>query len=326
MAFNPAVYSLTPTQAAEKMDKRLAFEAENNHLALPFFVENLQEIVPAQYPGDTAIVLADSGTGKSTILKSWAAICETQVSKQARRAVTAFISHEDTSEISAEQQIERYGNRMKFESSQMLYIGRSFGMSRDDIADLHMTNTLLILDYAQQVQFADAMPFSGIFLDYIQRIPGDPGRRNDTAEGRRFQIADDVKRICNAAVTYSCPIVAGSQAGIKSLNSAYHTDMPIPGKGDTDEAKEVYQIPNRVYSFWKVTEKYAPGTQVECGKWNFKADVNLWFMWCKKFRYYQPQKGKPRYAPTNCIFPIRIDDSGNFFYDAKYHQSIYFGV
>ena len=79
--FNPAAYSLTASQSAQKLDERRKFEKENAHLALPFFVAGLRDIVPPQYPGETSIILARSHEGKSTALKAWAALCEKEITK-----------------------------------------------------------------------------------------------------------------------------------------------------------------------------------------------------------------------------------------------------
>jgi len=328
MTFNPAAYSLTATQAVEKMEDRQKFEKENSHRALRFFVEGLQEIMPNQYPGEVAMIQAKSFEGKSTVIKAWAAICEQDVTSKAKSALTGLISHEDTAETSAEQQIERYGSKMGYVSSQMLYVGRSFGMLPEDIADLHMSNIARVLLYAQNEQFAEKKHFSALFYDYIQRTPPDPERRTmGRGDQMRFQMRDDVTRLCNAAVTFKCPVVFASQSTLKATYTPYSAEMPIPGPGDTDEAKEIYQIPDRAYGLWKVSQKYpTPGTMIESGAWKFQSAPDLFFLWCEKFRYYQPIKDKPRYAPIGRVFPIKIDSRGNFFYDKEYHKSIYVGA
>jgi hypothetical protein len=242
--------------------------------------------------------------------------------------LTVYVSHEDTAEISAEQQIERYGGKEKFESSQMLYIGRSFGMSADDIADMHMSNIARVFQYAKYEQFAEVKDFSGIFYDYIQRTPYDEERRKmGQSDQMRFQMRDNTLRLCNAAVTFQCPVISGSQAPLKQSYTLYSPEMPIPGPGDTDESKEIYQIPDRVYGIWKVSQKYpSPGTLVEYGNWRFTSRNDLFFIWCEKFRYYQPVQEKPRYAPIGRVFPIFINETGDFHYDKKYHASIMAGA
>jgi len=327
MALNPAAYALTAQETLEKLDARRKFEKENNHLALPFPVEGLSEFIPPQHPGETAVILARSHEGKSTFLKSWMSDAEKHVTSKARRGVAVYVSLEDTAEISAEQQIARRdGNRIEYASSQSVYIGRSFGMSPDDMGELYMSNIARILEYTHREKFAEVMPFTVIGLDYFQNLPGDPERRKMlSGDGRRLQIADDVKRLCNAAVTYTCPIVAASQATLKGGYSAYSAAMPIPGPGDTDESKEIYQVPDRVYGLWHVARKYPPKTKIEDGGWSFESQDNLVFLWIEKFRYYQPNPKKDRFAPIGRVYPLFIGDRGNYYYDKEYHKRIYRG-
>lgn len=336
MPFNPAAYSLTAAETLEKLDARRKFEQENRHLALPFPVEGLTRpgpdgkpvnLIPDQYPGEVSVVLARSHEGKSTFLKFWTDFAEKQVTAKAKRGVTVYVSLEDTAEISAEQQIaRREGSRESYASSQSIYIGRSFGMSPDDIGELYMSNIARVLDYTAREKFAEFMPFTAIGLDYIQNLMPDPERRKMVSlDQKRLQIADDIRRLCSAAVTYACPIIAASQATLKNTYSAYSSAMPIPGAGDTDESKEIYQVPDRVYGLWHVARKYAPGTTIEDGGWNFQVQDNLVFLWVLKTRYYQPRPDKPRFAPIGRVFPLFIGERGNYYYDPQYHKKIYRG-
>jgi hypothetical protein len=102
--------------------------------------------------------------------------------------------------------------------------------------------------------------------------------------------------------------------------------MPIPGPADTDECKEIFQKPDRVYGLWKVSQKYSPGTLVESGNWSFKSSTDLFFIWFEKFRYYQPNADQDHYAPINQVMPIFIDKDGNFSYDQKKRDEMYIGA
>lgn len=322
MAFRPEAYSLRPEQALEKLEKRRAFERANEHLALPFFVKGLESIIPKQYPGETSFILARSFEGKSTVLKAWATVCEQEVTRKNADAITVEISHEDTAEISTEQQLERYESELQYISSQRLYIGRSFGMSQDDIADLHLSNIGRVLTYAQNEQFAVKKNFAGMFYDYLQRTPYDPERRSAASDTQiRLQHRENTIRLCNASTTFSCPVVFGSQAPLKQSYTLYSPEMPIPGSGDTDESKDIFQIPERAYGWWNVNIKYpTPGTWVESGRWKFQSSPSLFFLRCLKFRYYQPVENKPHYAPIGRVYPVFIDAKGAFYYDPEFHQ------
>jgi len=328
MPFNPAAYALRPEQALEKLEKRRAFEKENEHLSVPFFVKGLENIIPKQYPGETSFILARSFEGKSTVLKAWASACEQEVTRKNADALTVEISHEDTAEISTEQQLTRYENEMQYISSQRVYIGRSFGMSQDDIAELHLTNIARIMVFVRDELFATQKRFAGIFYDYIQRTPFDPERRNMADDRQmRLQIRDNTIRLCNAATTFQCPLIFASQAPLKQSYTLYSPEMPIPGSGDTDESKDIFQIPDRAYGWWAVNLKYpTPGQLVESGGWRFQSAPNLFFLRCLKFRYYQPDSKKDHYAPAGRVFPVFADDKGNFYYDPDFHKASWIGA
>jgi len=311
--FNPAAYTLTAAQAVEKWKNRKAYEEANAHLALEFPILGLREYIPPQLPGETSVIAGRSGEGKSTFLKFWHDQNQLNIQHRMRRAVSVYISHEDTSEMSAGQLVERYGSEVSVEDNLSIYIGRSFGMSASDIADLHMTNIAQCLMYAQNKQFAEKMDFSAIFYDYIQTTPPDPFRRQmRTDDSRRLQLADDVRRLTIAATTFACPVVAASQTSLKRLIKPYNDKMFIPGKQDLEEAKEVFQTPDIVYSMWQVAADYPPGTQIETGHWNFKSQSDLFFIWFLKRRYKTPKT-----APgIRRVFPIFINQNGTFFTEA----------
>lgn len=320
MTLDPKKYFLRADQAVDKYEERRAWEAENKHLALPFFVEGLQDDIPPQYPSEMAIVGTASGEGKSLIMKAWHDATQSHVSGLKRRAITPYISHEDTTEMSAGAILKKHGgNRMKVDSNLTAYIGRSFGMKQEDIADLHMTNILQILNYGQNQAYGEAMPYSAIFYDYIQTTPPDPFRRemiNDSQ--RRLQVADDTKRLYNASTTFFCPVIAAAQTSLKDIKRPYNSKMLIPSKHDFEEAKEIFQIPDRVYTGWLASSTYAPNTTVEIDNWKFEVRKDLFFLWVLKIRYHTPETAKG----IRRVYPLLIQSDGTFVYDSEYHKNI----
>lgn len=309
-------------EAGDKYDERRLFEEENKHLAIPFPVEGLQDKIPPQYPTEMTMFGAPSGDGKSLFLKFVHQFIQLHVEKKQRRAVTPFISHEDTTEMTVGKLIEAAGGRETVDDDLTLYIGRSFGMSPDDVADLHMTNVFKCLDYGQSIYGDGKMQYASIIYDYIQTTPPDPFRREMTTQDqRRAQLADDTKRLFIAATTYSCPVWVGAQTGLKVVKSGYSDKMPIPGRMDFEEAKEIYQIPDRVYSGWLVGNTHPVGTLIESGNWRFKVEPNLFFLRVLKVRYHTPET-----CPAiRRIYPLRIQKDGSFLYDAQYHKSLLIG-
>ena len=202
-------------------------------------------------------------------------------------------------------------------------------MSVNDVGDMHMSNIIKTLEYVQSggtpAKFAQPMNFAGIFYDYIQATPPDPERRKMTnSDQRRLQLADDIIRLFHAASQFAAPVVVGAQSSFKSADpSAYSVDMPIPGPHSVEEAKEIWQVPDRAYHFWIPYKKYPVGFRVEDDRgWDFVVSNDLMFVWVKKMRGYDPVETSDRYAPIEKVFPIFINPDGSFRYDAKYHKQI----
>lgn len=322
--FNPQSYFLRADQAVDRYNERRAFEENNKHLAIPFFVKGLQNMIPPQYPSEFSVVGTASGNGKSLIMKAWHDAVNEHVSALGRRAITPYVSQEDTTEMSAGALLKKHGgNRSKVDSNLTAYIGRSFGMSADDIADMHMTNIISTLAYGQENAYSEKMPYSAIFYDYIQTTPPDPFRREMVSDSqRRLQIADDTKRLYNAATQFFCPVVAAAQTSLKRMERPYNSMMLIPGKRDFEEAKEIYQIPDRVYSGWLASSDYPVGKTVEIDNWKFEVTENLFFLWVLKIRYHTPET-----APgIRRVFPLLIQNDGTFLYDNALHRSMMVGA
>lgn len=321
MTFNPKAYVIRSDENVEKFQARKKWRDENAHLSIPFFVEGLRGQVPAIYPGEMALVGAASGEGKTFIVDQWNEQVEKSIVESKRRAVTVRISQEETTERMLSSAIDRYG-ASKSASMMTVWIGANWGMNADEIEDLHMTNIITSLHYAQRNSFADHMPLAGVFYDYMQATPADPIRRKQmTEELRRLQIRDDTRRLFDASKTFKCPVIAGAQTSLKSVTHAYNKEMLIPSQRDFEEAAGLYQVPDYVYSFWLARGTHAVGKTVEVDNWKFTVEKNLVFMWFLKARGHSPETAKG----ISRVFPLRIID-GRYIYDSGYHQSMIVGV
>lgn len=316
MTFNPKAYVVRSDQNVEKYEARKVWREANKHLALPFFVEGLREYIPSVYPGELALIGAASGEGKSYSMGIWHAQAEAALSESGRRAVTAFISQEETTERLIENSIEREG-AARIASKQTVWIGTSWGMKANDIEDLHMTNITTALHYAQN-SFAESMPIADVFYDYIQATPADPARRKQmTEELRRLQVRDDTRRLFDLSKTFHCPVVAGAQTMLKKLNSPYNKEMLIPSQRDFEEGAGLYQVPDYAYTFWLARNTHSVGKTIEIDNWKFKVEKNLVFMWFLKARGHNPTTAKG----ISRVFPLRIIDD-QYIYDPEYHKSM----
>lgn len=321
MTFNPAAYVLTASEMLERKKARDKFVQENGHLALEFPVEGLEKKIPPIHVGEVGILGAGSHHGKSLFLKHWIFQAQKKLSDSKTRAVIGYVSHEDTGEMTAQQQLKKYnGNETEFADDLFVYIGRSFGMKAEDIAELYMSNIIRSLEFARKEKFADPMPFSAIAYDFIQKTPPDPERRKMVSDmQRRLQLADDSKRISDAAVYFTCPILVAAQTGLKKLNSAYSAEMLIPGDGDFEEAKEIYQYADHAITAWLPRLDKPVGSKVESGNWNFTVTDNLFFIRSIKSRYCDPHE----WPGVGKVYPLHIQDDGSFTYDPDFHKSIY---
>lgn len=318
---NSKAYVVTPVDNVEKYKARKKWRDENSHLAIPFFVEGLRDLVPNVYPGEMALIGAASGEGKTFSLDVWNEQVEAQLTESKRRAVTVFVSQEETTERMIADYIERNGE-LAAASQQTIRIGASWGMNASEIEDMHMSNIIAHLQYARQSAFAEPMPFSAVFYDYMQSTPADPSRRGQmTEELRRLQIRDDTRRLFDAAKTFMCPMVAGAQTMLKSQNAPYNKLMLIPSQRDFEEAGGLYQVPDYVYTFWLARGTHAVGKLIEIDNWKFTVEKNLVFMWFLKARGHSPETAKG----ISRVFPLRIIN-GQYTYDLEYHKSMVVGA
>lgn len=317
MTFNPKAYIKRSDEAAVNYEKRKAWRDANKHLALPFFIDGLRDYVPDIYPEEMALVGAASGDGKSFILNQWREQAQARLQRSGRKAVTATVSHEETVERLVAKDVEKHGIS-RTASSQSVYIGMSWGMNADDIADLHMTNALTTLDFARKQNFAEPMDISEVFYDYIQATPADPYRRQSMTESlRRLQISDDTRRLFTASKTYNCPVIAGAQTSLKQVKSPYNSKMLIPGRGDYEESAGLYQVPDFVFSFWIPRNTYSVDSLIEINNWEFKVEKDLIFMWFLKARGHNPDTAKG----ISRVFALRFVDD-KITYDPEYHKSL----
>lgn len=320
MTFNPKAYVKRSDEVVSNYEARKKWREENSNLALPFFVEGLRGQIPDIYPEEMALIGAASGDGKSLILEIWRRQAQKRLQESSRRAVTATISHEETTERLMAESVEKLGI-LQSSSNQSIFIGQSWGMNADDIADMHMTNLITALEFSRQ-SFAEPMPLSEIFYDYIQATPADPQRRKDMSESlRRLQISDDTRRLFHASKTFRCPVIAGAQTSLKKVSQPYNSQMLIPGRADYEESAGLYQIPDFVFSFWLPRNTYSVGRLIEIDNWKFNVEVNQVFMWALKGRGHNPETFKG----ISKVFPLRIIND-EYIYDADYHKSLLAGA
>ncbi len=321
VTFNPKAFVLTANETWHKREEFLKFIKDNSHLALPFHIEGLENILPPAYPGENAVILARSHHGKSTVIKDIVFKAQKLIEGKAGYAV-CMVSHEDVAERTAGQLAGRYDTPLQYQDDQFLHIGRSFGMSNEQVSELHMTNIITALEYGLK-KFGENMGFSLIVNDYLQIQPPDPFRREMiNQEQRRLQMADDMHRWSNVAVRFKCPVFNASQALTKTQRGNYTDKMRIPGAADTEEAKEIYNYADAVYAYWQPKHDHPMGTRVEEGNWDFTVENDLMFLRVLKRKYAEEMGFR---EVVGRVFPVKIQEHGNIIYDADFHKRIYHG-
>jgi len=324
MTFKPANFVKTAQQTWEDKVAYDIFLKENSHLALPFHIEGLEGIVPDQYPGELAIYAAKSHQGKSTALRDVTFKAQKRIEGK-QGTLVGLVSLEDTSEGTAGKQVKKYGgDSLAYQDDQFIFIGNSFGMSMDDMAQLNVGNIIKTLEFGANEKFADKMQFTHIGIDYAQIIPPDPERRMMTNnDQKRLQTADNVLRLFHACKKFKCPIGLASQALLKTQRDNYTQKMRIPGAADLAEAGELYSIPDIVYAYWQPKHDHPMYSRVEEGNWNFEVEPNLVFVRIVKRRNAEEMGFVGEKDVVGRVFPCHIDPSGSFIYDKKFHDQIY---
>lgn len=319
-AFNPSNFVKT---AEEIWQARVAYQKyikENAHMMAPFHVDGLEKIIPPQLPGELAIFLGRSHHGKSTALRD--VIFKSQRRIEGKKgAIVGLVSLEDTAEMTASKQVRKYGgDSLAFRDDQFVYIGNSFGMSLDDMAEIHVGNMIKALDYGRKEKFAEPMEYAYIGMDYAQLFPEDPDREIANSDQLRIQAYDNTKRIYHAAKYFKCPIGLAAQANMKDQKTNYTGKMRIPGPADIQEAAAYYQIPDIVYSYWQPKHDHPIGTQVEEGPWSFKVEKNLCFIRITKRRNCDEFADLGYQDVVGTVWPCWIQADGSYAYDAEKHK------
>ena len=318
--FNPAPFVHTAKRTWDLKLEYDRFLAENSHLAAPFHITGLEDILPKQYPGNLTVHFAKSHHGKSTALRSSAFKAQQRVENT--DFLIGIVSLEDSAETTASKQSRRYADPMDYQDDQMVFIGNTFNMSADDMNKLNVGNIIRSLEYALE-QLPDKKGYSHIYIDYAQIIPSDPERSQMVNyDQKRLQIADDVRRLFHAAKQFKCPVDFASQALLKHQKDAYTSSMRIPGAADLKEAGELYEIPDIAIAYWvpKLEAGTPVGTHIDDGSWSFNVERNLFFIRIAKWRNSELLGFVGDKDIIGRVFPCWFAENGEMFYSAERHK------
>ena len=319
MSFNPSNFVKTAKQTYDLKLEYDKFIEDNKHLAAPFHIKGLENILPLQYPGNLTVHFARSHHGKSTALRNAAFHAQKRV--EDTNFIIGVVSLEDSAETNAAKQILRYeGDSFAFQDDQMVFIGNTFNMQADDMSKLNVGNIIRSLEWALE-QLPDKKGYSHIFIDYAQIIPPDPERRMMTNnDQKRLQVADDVKRLFHAAKQFRCPVDFASQALMKIQKDNYTSKMKIPGASDLKEAGELYEVPDIAIAYWQPKHDFPIGSRVEEGNWSFDVEPNLMFIRVAKWRNAELMGFVGSKDIVGRVFPCFIQPNGEIVYSKDKHE------
>jgi hypothetical protein len=322
--FNPRNFIKTASETWKLKQEYDEFIKANAHLAAPFHIRGLEDILPKTYPGNLTVHFAKSHHGKSTSLRN--ITFKAQQSVEETDYLVGIVSLEDSAETTAAKQVLRYGgNSLHFEDDQLVFIGNSFSMSAEDMNQLNIGNIIRCLEEALKM-LPGKKGYSRIILDYAQIVPPDPERSKMTnSDQRRLQIADDVRRLFHSAKQFKCPVDFAAQALLKQQRDGYTSSMSIPGAADLKEAGELYEIPDIAIAYWQPKhEKNSPiGTRIEDGNWSFEVEPNLMFIRIAKWRNAELLGFVGDTDVVGRVFPCWIDPNGEIYYDPQKHEKMY---
>lgn len=315
--FNPAHFVKTAHETWRLKEDYDKFIDENKHLAAPFHIAGLEDLLPKQYPGNLTVHFAKSHHGKSTALRNAAFKAQQRVENT--EFLIGVVSLEDSAETNAAKWVQRYNDSyMRFVDDQMVFIGNDFNMSAKDMGQLNIGNIIVALEYALK-KLPNKKAYSRIFVDYAQLVPSDPEL---LTKDRRHQITDITQRLFHAAKQFACPIDFASQALLKQQRDNYTSTMRIPGAADLKEAGELYEIPDIAIAYWQ--PKHEPntpiGTPIKDGNWSFTVEPNLMFIRIAKWRNAELMGFVGKKDVVGRIFPCWIEPDGKIIYDAVKHN------
>lgn len=316
MTFNPRAFVKTAKQTWDDKLSYDKFVSDNAHLAAPFHITGLEDVLPKRLPGETTVHFAKSHHGKSTALRN------DKFKAQIRIEDTDFligdVSLEDTSEMNAAKIVQRYGgNPLHFQDDQVVFIGRSFGMDTKIMGQLNLENVIECLEEGLRM-LPSKKGYAQIFVDYAQKLS-----QSDEADPEpRRQMRHFAQGMADAAVRFRCPVDFACQALLKQPRDAYTSTLRIPGAADLKEAGELYEIPDIAIAYWQ--PKHEPNTPVgsliEDGNWSFRVEPNLIFIRVAKWRNSELKGFVGEKDVVGRVFPCWIKPDGEIFYDQERHR------
>lgn len=255
--FSPGDVLFTPTEAALAARNALAYrrehQAEGIYLGIPALDRHLTPLLA----DNLVTVIGRPGHGKTGIMLWWARREARRIAGQDGKKVVVYITYEQSVEdlmafnVAADRQLSieamARGTLPESDWQQVIaalsanvtlplaIIGHSMDR-RSRRPRLTLSNVAETLAYL--VDKLHAQPHM-IFLDYLQRIPGEK-----YSGDRRLEVSESLDRCKDAALAYGAPWVVGVQA----KREVDGRDIPIPMLSDGQETANIEQASDKIFS------------------------------------------------------------------------------
>lgn len=247
-----------PQQTSRLSIERLKFRRDNKHLALPFYLDNIDRHMVPALPGDLITVIGRPGNGKTGFMLRWAR--ERAERLKERNEISRFVLY-----VTYEQHIEDLNSiQMAADSNinattmargeitdadfvklRKAAVNRAtmplwyVGHSMDNRQSRPRITPAMLIENLQKLELDRDCAIDAVFVDYLQRMPFD-GKPESKTVGT-MNVLDDMK---DFALALNCPFIVGVQAK-REVDAREH---PIPGMDDGQWTSNIEQASDKVFT------------------------------------------------------------------------------
>ena len=263
MPSDPLDIIFSPAQVARAGTMYIEQRAENKTEGIPFYLPSMDAKLLPLLPGELCTIIGRPGSGKSAVSMYWARQRAKYLqNKQLIDRVVVFITYEQSTEelyafhVASETGIPVNVMARGQLDSEQIELVREYGVRRANVPlwfmghsverrkkrpriDLtNITDALWRVEDWEQQNKRD-LNIDMIFVDYLQRIPfeGKP-------ESKVMGIDDNLNKLKDMALMFSCPIVCGVQA----RREVDDRDVPVPELADGQWTSAIEQVSDKVLS------------------------------------------------------------------------------
>lgn len=255
-----------PQETSRLSIERLEYRRENKHLAIPFYLDQIDKHMIPLLPGDLITVIGRPGNGKTGFMLRWARaraakLCEHLVQDR----IILFVTYEQHIEdLNSIQMAADSGVNVtsmargevtdsEFAALRKAAVNRAMmplwyvGHSMANRQERPRISPSVLIENLQRVEADRGVAIDAVFVDYLQRIPFD-GRPESKLVGTT-EVLDQMK---DFALVLNCPFIVGVQA----RREVDARNYPVPGMDDGQWTSNIEQASDKVFTVCRPA-KYA---------------------------------------------------------------------